>query len=674
VRNDGTPVAIPAVLQISQISQRDDANSVKINFVAVQPYWEPITVPVVATQVFESDGLRQSTLLDVMGEFPTSPTLRVMATAQRSSKTATVGWQYRRKYTIANTGADPITNYPIAIDIGSTTALVSGSKALSSGNDLRVVYQGKEIARTLTDWNSGSFNTLVWIVIPYLAAGASMTYDVLYGNASAGAPPTLLTGIDLPAFDIAVAGANRSSNTKWIYLADRTAANAGLGGWYGSSGTAPPTVKFSVPGAWNMSTMLLGNDDRSQQAYSSYVATGTKYHQIFDARRAKAGSTVVTEHNGADSVYLRNPVGIASVRCDLRLLNMAKGDTDTTPIGQVGIYTRNRQGEAFAVLYENSTLTDPEATIATATYTPAAAVKEVYFGVTPYPIDAVKNLSIDPKARNDRYVNAAWYTTLEVNVQSGVLTTTNSEAEVHVYEFATALRYGGGGASVGVPPYKTVRLGNYLGASGVGTPRLTAPLNKQVVVFMDTRKTEQWNVGVTAKELDMPLGAVNALDVVLDGSGNTIEQQSADWMPLLPTVNPLANPDFEADASNWTKTFGHASATTTLARSTSVFVTTPASLALTVASSTVPTLTQVAAVSATDLLPIGNRQSVYVGAGLYTTNVNLIPRLTITFYDASAAVLSTVTMATWTPPASAWRRRALAARRSCRRGLLVARL
>jgi hypothetical protein len=69
---------------------------------------------------------------------------------------------------------------------------VSGSKALSSGNDLRVVYQGKEIARTLTDWNSARFNTLVWIVIPYLAAGASITYDVLYGNANAGTPPTLL--------------------------------------------------------------------------------------------------------------------------------------------------------------------------------------------------------------------------------------------------------------------------------------------------------------------------------------------------------------------------------------------------------------------------------------------------------------------------------------------------
>jgi hypothetical protein len=60
LRNDGTPVAIPAVLQISQIVNRDDANSVKVNFVAVQPYWEPLNVPAATIQVFESDGLRQS--------------------------------------------------------------------------------------------------------------------------------------------------------------------------------------------------------------------------------------------------------------------------------------------------------------------------------------------------------------------------------------------------------------------------------------------------------------------------------------------------------------------------------------------------------------------------------------------------------------------------------------
>jgi hypothetical protein len=55
-----------------------------------------------------------------------------------------------------------------------------------------------------------------------------------------------------------------------------------------------------VPGAWQLATTLIGNDDRSQQAYSSYVATGTKYQARFEARRAKAGSIVVTESNGAD--------------------------------------------------------------------------------------------------------------------------------------------------------------------------------------------------------------------------------------------------------------------------------------------------------------------------------------------------------------------------------------
>jgi hypothetical protein len=123
--------------------------------------------------------------------------------------------------------------------------------------------------------------------------------------------------------------------------------------------------------------------------------------------------------------------------------------------------------------------------------------------------------------------------------------------EDQVYEFATALRYGGGGETTGVAPYKTIRLGNYTGLSGAGTPRLTAPLNKQILVFADTRKAEQWNNGVTAKEETIPVGALNAFDVVLDGGGNAVEQQSADWMPLLPTVNPLANPEFTVDPGAW---------------------------------------------------------------------------------------------------------------------------
>lgn len=906
VRNDGTPVQIPAVLQISQIVRREDLNSVQVNFVAVQPYWEPLNVATSATQVFESDGLRQSLLLDVLGEFPSSPTIRLMATAARASTTASVGWRYRERFTVQNAGTDPIQNYPYAIDIGLTAGIVSAGKARSDGNDLRVVFQGREIARNLVDWNGATLNTLVWIVIPYLAAGATLTYDVLYGNANAGTPPTLTAGADAPAFDIGTAGAGRSSNAKWVYRVDRTVANAGKGGWYLSQGASLPTVKFNVPGAWQLATTLVGNDDRSQQSFSTYTASGTKYQGRFEARRAKAGSIVVTEHNGADGVSLRNPIGMSSVRADIRWINMAKGDTDATPIGNVVIVGRNNAGEPWTVIYQNAALQDPEATIAIATYTPLAAVKELAFAVWPQaPVDKV--LTVDPKARNDRYINAAWYTTLEVTIQSGVLVqtpdpqdlwtpaalgsavrawfradslavangaaiaqwddssanlvhatqatgasqpimrtnrlnalpgvefdgtddylitaltgssqdetilavidldtapaggrvilgptasggrtfrvnssrqlewlksfvasidvsaalvtidtdtivggtlgaTTGDEningtietfthaqtltaslttrigievdgsgswdgdiheivvcstlsagnrqlvegylawkwgltaglpgghpykssqpiltagtapTEVEIYEFATKLRYGDGGATTGVPPYKAIKAGNADGGSGVGTPRLVAPLNKQIQVFTDLRKVEQWNVGLTAKEEDIPIAAVQAFDGVLDTSGATIEQQSADWMPLLPVISPLTNPDFDANILGWTQTNKSGLITVTRFRSAAVYVgATPGSLANTISASTLGSGLRAFTETADDRLPIGNRQNVSVGAELYTDNVNLHPRLTITFYDASLALLSVVVSADWTPPASSFRRRLFAA-------------
>jgi hypothetical protein len=659
IRNDGTPVAIPAVMQISQIVNRGDVNSVKINFVAVQPYWEPLNVPGVTTQVFEADGLRQSMVLDVQGEWPTNPTIRVQANTARTTTTNRIGWRYRRRYTINNVSTDPITNYPFAIDIGLTNGLVTGAKALASGNDLRVVYQGKEVARTLTDWNSASFNTLVWIVIPYLAAGGAIMYEVIYGNPSAGLPPGLLAGSTLPAFDIAVAGANRSTNAKWVYLVDRTVANAGKGGWYLDAGTAQPNVKFNVPGAWQLSTTLVGNDDRSQEAWSTYVATGTKYQARFEARRAKAGSIVTTGHNGADGVYLRNPIGISSVRCDIRWINMARGDTDLTPVGSVVIVGRNRPGDNYQIIYQNSAVNNPESTIAVATYTPAASVDELFFAVWPQPADGI---TVNPKSRYDRYVNAAWYTTLEINVNSGAMTTVATQAETEIYEFATELRYGGGGDAVDVPPDKAIRLGNFLADAGVGTPRCMAPLTKQLLIFTDTRKVEQWNSAVTVREEVIPIGAYFALDAVPDlNSGATIEQQSADWMPLMPTPNPLTNPDFSVDLSGWTRTNLSGLVTDTRRVDGGVIVSPPLSFAHDIASSTLGSGLRVLTETANDRLPIGTQQSVSVGAELWTSNASLRPRLLITFYTSALAVLSTVLAADWTPPTLSFRRRLLAA-------------
>lgn len=599
----------------------------------------------------------QSLLLAIDGEFPVDPEIRLQPTVQRASPTAAVGWKWRRRYTITNNAAEPLVLYPLAIDLGLTNSLVSGSKAQSDADDLRVWFQGQEIARTLVDWNSGSFNTLCWIVIPYLGAGAAMTVDVVYGNSAATAPPTLVAGEDLPAFDVAVAGANRSTNAKWVYLVDRVAGNAGKGGWYLSAGASQPEVRFGVPGAWRPVNTLQSDDARWQEGFSTYDASGTKYQGRFEARRSTPGGLLVGRDNGMDGVAIRNPVGISSVRADIRWINMAIGDTDTTPIGQAVILTRNAPSDAWQTLYSNAALQATEATIAAATHTPAAAVKEVAFAVWPY-----EGNNINLAAKPDRYINAAWYTTLEVAPNSGAISISQTESETEIYELATELRHGGGGDAVGIPPYKSIFLGNAKSASGVGTPRLACKLNEVVRVFTAERKVEIWNSTVTSLVETAPIPAISAVDGVLDDLGVVTEQASSDWMPMMPVVNPLANNSFDVDAANWTRS--NVAGTVTVAahsRNTGVFDTSPASLLNAISASTLGAGARAFTELADDFLPVGTRQNVQVGVALRTSNVNLTLRPLIAWYDAAQAALSTSLAASWTMPANAFRRRLFAA-------------
>lgn len=360
----------------------------------------------------------QSILLDILGEYPVTPDLYIRPTAPRAAPAANVGWKYRRRYTISNASDRALINHPYAINFGPTNTLVSASKLLASGNDLRVWRDGGEVARTLNTVNSAT-DCLAWLAIPYLAAGGSMVVDVVYGNSAAGAPPTLTAGIDLPAFDIAATGGGRSTNTSWVYLVDRIAANAGKGGYYLSSGTAQPEVKFAaVPGGWEPVRVLNAADDCWQLPYSSYVATGTKYQGIFNARRARAGALADGPGLGADGLTLKCAAGIVSVTADMRWINLAVGDTNTTPVGKLAILTRNNDAETWLSLYENAALQATEATISSATYTPASPCKELAFATLPN-----DGVGVDFAARADRYINAAWWSVLTVAVSATVTAT-----------------------------------------------------------------------------------------------------------------------------------------------------------------------------------------------------------------------------------------------------------
>ena len=600
----------------------------------------------------------QSLLFDVLGEHPTYPELRVQPTGQRSAPTAAVGWKYRRRYTIANTASKPLANYPFALNIGATNALVSGSKMLSSGNDLRVWINGLEVARSLNTINSAT-DCYVWIVIPYLAAGGSLLVEIVYGNASAGSPPTLTAGSDLPAFDIAATGAGRSTNSNWVYLVDRTAGNAGKGGWYLSSGTAQPEARQYVPGAWETVGTGPAADDSWQLPYATYTASGTKYQGRFEARRGRTGSLLPTEGFGADGVALASPVGITSVTADLRWINMAMGDTNVTPVGALVILTRADEGAEWVKLYENGALQDTEATIASATYTPAAAVGELAFAVWPN-----NGSLIERTARVDRYINASWWSTLSVALNGSAITQTTTEAEVEIYELATELRYGGGGDATTIAPSRSILLGNPRSVTGVGSPHLACKLNEQIVAFTETRKVEVWNSGLTAKVEDAPIAAVNAVESVVRGDGTTAEVPSTDWMPWLPMADPLANSSADTDALNWAcgAVTVNLTADAAAARTTAQYNTAPASFTANVTANTSGVGGTVEYL-ATDYLPVGSRQNVQLGLAVRTGNTNLQPTPAIWFYDSANALIgSRSTQADWTIGATGtWYRRLFAA-------------
>lgn len=586
----------------------------------------------------------QSLLLPILGEFVVEPVIRLQPTVQRASPAANVGWKYRRRYTLTNTGSEPVVLFPYAINIGATNGLVSGSKLQADGDDLRVWIGGREVARSINTINSATAG-LVWITIPYLGAGESLDVDVVYGNSAATAGPALTAGVDAPAFDIATTG-TRSTNAKWIYQINDVAAHAGKGGWYLSATTGQPNWLFGIPGAWQLINTISTDDDRRQEVYSAFVDTNPYVRAIFDAKRARNSTMLLGQNNGADGVSLRVPVGITSIRCGFNWQNMAQGDTVTTPVGQLVIVTRNTPNEPWGILYSNSDLQETAADIAVATHTPAAAVKEVACAVWPY-----EGNTITLGAKPDRLIAAQWDTTLEVNLDDTKIVQSGG-SEVEIYELATTLRAYGGGDATGVPPYREIRLGNTASAAGAGTPRMAVELNQQVLVKTAERAVEVWNSGLTAKVEDAPLPAVNAVEGVRASDGTTIERRSTDWMPLMPMVNPLSNPSADTDATGWTRGSVTTNVTASaLTRTTSPVGTLPGGFSGNITANTAGVGGTVEDI-ASEYLPVGNRQNVQLGVAIRTTNVNLQPTPAIWFYDASQAFISRSMQADWTIPAA----------------------
>lgn len=650
VRNDGTNVATSAVVTVPAGGGESDRNTQTILFVSVEPGWTALTASSVAKTI--SSPLTQAVSVPITGSRAAAVVVEQQPTTARSASTATVGWTLRRKYTITNNTAETLVSFPYALNIGRTDGLVSGGKARSDGNDLRVVWQGQEIARNLVDWNSATQDTLAWIVVPSLPAGATDTYEVWYGNANAGTAPTLAAE-DAPAFDIATGGASRSTNAVWRYRVDRTTGNAGLGGWYLNRGTAPPSVRlFDVPGAWRPVRTFPNTDTYVQPSYSTYTASGTKYHARFDARRARNGVFIDSADGyGLDGVAINHPAGFTSCEFDLFVLNDQVSAADANAIGSIVLASRDTTGDLWTAVYEYGTVATTETSVATTTVNFSPAVKSLAFAVWPR-----NGTRIPESAFGDSEAYGAWKSVLNLGVDSAQVVQATAQAEETIYEVNSEYRIGGdGGTTV---PYTAIRVG-YLASTATTTARYAVRLNERVILNAATRTGETWNSGLTARVERVPATAIRAVDVVATVDG-TAEREAASWLTFDPYVNPVTNPSFSTDATGWTAN-NAAGITATLTRDTATYDTAPAAGKIAITGNTSGSFAQYRA-NGNGMFPVNGRVQVQVAATVRTSSVNVVPLLAVAFYDeAGNAVGSEQVQATWTPVTGAWHRRVFAA-------------
>lgn len=122
------------------------------------------------------------------GGTPANPVITFGVTSNRSTDAADLGWKYRRSKSISNGGDRNWNRVRLTIDLGDTAAWVTAGKALANGDDVRIRFQGRELNRTLTNFNTKRTWLHFFATIP---AGGSATYEIVYGNPSAGSPTSI---------------------------------------------------------------------------------------------------------------------------------------------------------------------------------------------------------------------------------------------------------------------------------------------------------------------------------------------------------------------------------------------------------------------------------------------------------------------------------------------------
>jgi hypothetical protein len=628
-RNDGTEVAVDAFagpwVKIAR-------NQLSVTFYMREPIWRELA-PTTATKVF-TGALDNTLAVPVAGQAPAWPRIRIQPTAQRTTFAATVGWRYRVRFTITNTALESMYYHPYRLNLGSTTALVSGSKALSNGNDVRVIdAQGREMVRELVTWNTGT--SYAWIIIPQLRPGESTTFDVIYGNPSAGAPPTFTYSKGNP-YKTTIINYAASSNSQWVYDVERIAANVNRGLWW----LSPGNEDHLVPGAWARSIQYKNMDDFAQDPWTYYEApAGTgRGIAILRATRYKRDVIPLRDKREYDGVMLHVPTGINSLEYDLKVVNELTQFGANLPVGRVELFARY-QGTDWAQVWIDQT--ERRAALGNTTIGPRT--QSVLNGSEPATHIMMVNGPYDGNRvpRSTEYTkhcdvenNTVWKVNLASTVSQSVA------AEEEIVDVAGTLRIGGGQTGALAAPRDEVLVGQPAGRRLLVPYRGGGTAADEVYIETDG--------GALAASIYSADGLTKQADVSWAVASQRVEWESgeeATRIGVLPTLRPgveqILNTTFNASITTWQ----HDGQTAGVTAATSWD---SGTLKLAVTGNTGGTGGFARAKYGTDI-PITPGERATFAADVQTDNLNVVPELFIVWVDGTGTEFAEVNEPDWTP-------------------------
>jgi hypothetical protein len=188
------------------LKETADSNDFLLKFTAPNPIFtlDAAVSSIVVTQP-GSGSYIDASLSGYLGTAVAEPTLTLEVVAGSSL------WQYYRTVTFHNNSSNALTNYPVCLQLGNIASWVSGGKVRADLGDIRLETTGGAPKPIYVRNPGGAYtNVRVWWVVYNLAAGASVSLRLKYGNALATAETELDEG--KPMIDMA-----QSDNTTWYY-------------------------------------------------------------------------------------------------------------------------------------------------------------------------------------------------------------------------------------------------------------------------------------------------------------------------------------------------------------------------------------------------------------------------------------------------------------------------